>query len=117
MIELIEVHEPTNSVKRVLKKSSVSEHAQFYTETYILEDGSKHPYSSDINMMYGKTWNKFTGSVNVVFGNPDNEFDYSRGGHPDIAMPEKTAAAIAFDSRAEKPKLNILERFIKWLES
>ena len=73
MIELIQVHEPTNSAERVPKKSRVSEHAQFYTKKFIFEDGSEYPYSADINMIYGKQWNKITDSVNKVFGNPDSE--------------------------------------------
>ena len=73
MIELIQVHEPTSTVDRVPKKSMVSEHAQFYTKKFIFEDGSEYPYSADINMIYGKQWNKITDSVNKVFGNPDND--------------------------------------------
>lgn len=121
MIELIQVHEPTNTVERVPKKSRVSEHAQFYTKKFTLEDGSEHPYSADINMIYGKQWNKITDSVNKVFGNPDSELKNRK-----ITFQEYADMKTNYDNRmvtdyekeskpAEPPPLSYTdERGILW---
>ena len=39
-------------------------HVTHYTATYTLEDGSKHPYETDTNVIYCKEWNNHTDSVN-----------------------------------------------------
>jgi len=41
--------------------------ATHYTAVYTTEDGKEHPYETDTNRRYSKSWDKFTDSVNEVY--------------------------------------------------
>ena len=51
----------------VLRPNGLRESALFYTEKIKIEDGSDIKMSSNINMMFGKNWEKYTDSPNYVY--------------------------------------------------
>lgn len=51
----------------VLRPTGLHESALFYKSKIMVEDGTEFPVSSNINMKYGKTWDKYTDSPNYVY--------------------------------------------------